>query len=192
MGQYFHPVNLDKDKKHLVAHDFDNGLKLMEHSYLGNNLMNAVERLLMPGGEWHKDRIVWAGDYADGEPDTITDENKEGITIYSMLEDWNKLKPSDVNTDDVPAEFRYICNHTKKQFVDKQSVKPMTQEWAETEGEPWKVHPLSLLTCEGNGRGGGDYRGDNPLVGTWARDSISIESEKPEGYEELDGTFVED
>jgi hypothetical protein len=48
-----------------------------------------------------------------------------------------------------------------------------------------KYHPLPLLTCEGNGRGGGDYRGDSPLIGSWARDIISVEEVKPEGFEEL-------
>lgn len=44
------------------------------------------------------------------------------------------------------------------------------------ENNGWTVHPLPLLTAEGNGRGGGDYHEQNPdieLVGTWARDSIS-------------------
>jgi hypothetical protein len=40
------------------------------------------------------------------------------------------------------------------------------------------LHPLPLLTAEGNGRGGGDFRGDDPqnLVGSWARDLISVEA----------------
>ena len=42
------------------------------------------------------------------------------------------------------------------------------------------LHPLSLLTAEGNGRGGGDYNGPNmDMVGTWARDVISMENEAP-------------
>jgi hypothetical protein len=73
--------------------------------------------------------------------------------------------------------YRYIINHSKKQFVDKMASK------AEEEG--MKYHPLPLLTCEGNGRGGGDYRGDSPLIGSWARDVISVEVEAPADYKEL-------
>ena len=53
-------------------------------------------------------------------------------------------------------------NHTKKVYVKKNG----------------RFHPLSLLTAEGNGSGGGDYYGPNiDMVGTWARDIISMEDE---------------
>jgi hypothetical protein len=65
-------------------------------------------------------------------------------------------------------------NHTKKVFVDKTKV---------PESEGWRIHPLPLLTAEGNDRGGGDYRYNNEeekeVVGSWARDVISIEKENP-------------
>jgi hypothetical protein len=54
------------------------------------------------------------------------------------------------------------------------------------------IHPLSLLTAEGNGRGGGDYRGAHEdLVGSWARDVISVEREAPAGFTELECEFSE-
>jgi len=65
-------------------------------------------------------------------------------------------------------------NHTKKEYV----VKPRKGEY----------HPLSLLTAEGNGRGGGDYRGSGD-VGRWARDIISMEDDIPEGYTAYDPGF---
>jgi hypothetical protein len=48
-----------------------------------------------------------------------------------------------------------------------------------------QLHPLPILTCEGNGRGGGDYFGNYAYVGAWARDLISLEAIAPEGYTEL-------
>ena len=33
--------------------------------------------------------------------------------------------------------------------------------------------------------GGGDFHGESPLIGLWARDIISIEKEQPLDYEEL-------
>lgn len=51
------------------------------------------------------------------------------------------------------------------------------------------VHPLPLLVCEGNGRGGGDYCGPGEDdCGRWARDVISLERSKPsseKGYVEF-------
>ena len=77
------------------------------------------------------------------------------------------------------SKFRYIVNHDKKQFVDKTKV-PEIKDW-----EGARLHPLPLLTCEGNGRGGGDFRGEDKRIGMWARDLISIEKEMPSDFEEL-------
>ena len=63
--------------------------------------------------------------------------------------------------------------------------------------DTWTVHPLPLLTCDGNGRGGGDWHEENPdgtekenakLVGTWAYDHISVTNDKKncEGLTELE------
>lgn len=50
-----------------------------------------------------------------------------------------------------------------------------------------KIHPLPLLTCEGNGRGGGDFRTENEdylkLIGSWARNRITIQTKKTKRYE---------
>ena len=39
MGQYYMPLLIGSDKKILrfYSHHYDNGLKLMEHSWVGNN-----------------------------------------------------------------------------------------------------------------------------------------------------------
>ena len=64
-------------------------------------------------------------------------------------------------------------------YVDKNKVPKDASNWG------WKLHPLPLLTCEGNGRGGGDFHGSNELIGTWARDVISVAAKKPKGFKEL-------
>ena len=52
---------------------------------------------------------------------------------------------------------------------------------------------VPLLVAEGNGRGGGDYHGINQIiVGTWARDVISVENNIQEGYTELECKFDDD
>jgi len=169
MGQYYYPIILNSDGKIIVwmcAFNYRNGLKLLEHSYLGNNFVSTFEFGLSPEGPHHKSRVVWAGDYADADPDQ---ENN----LYRMCDEYTMIMPQEKET----TIYRYIVNHSKKQFVDKMACK--------SGEEGMKYHPLPLLTCEGNGRGGGDYRGDSPLIGSWARDIISVEEVKPEGFEEL-------
>lgn len=173
MGQYYKPVSVEK-KQFVYSHNYDNGLKLMEHSYIGNNFVEAVEGLLIEGGAWYKDKIVWAGDYADSE----TDEESENF--YHIVGD-NEIKPEHKPIDH--KIYRYLVNYTLKQYVDLASI--------EEAKDSWTIHPLPLLTCDGNGRGGGDYRGDNPLVGTWARSSIAIEKHIPRGYKQISGNFKE-
>ena len=186
MGQYYKPVNLDKIQ-HLYSWDYDNGLKLMEHSYIGNSFVGAVENLLMPNGNWHKTRIVWAGDYADPEirPDgTVMTREEDGHVyeqnLYGLFNEENNtlIKPTKTN---VPKKFKYICNHSKKEYVlvDRSDDGRLI------------VHPLPLLTCEGNGNGGGDYYGDESFVGSWARDVISVEEKKPEGFKRIKPEFYD-
>jgi len=141
----------------------------MEHSYVGNNFVEAVESLIRPEGMFYRSRLVWAGDYAD---------NEEGLDVNLYMLSSNKINDAKMSypTESNMSTYRYIVNHTKKQYVIK---------------KPYTIHPLPLLTSEGNGRGGGDYRGDNVLVGTWARDIISVEQECPVGYSELVCEFSE-
>jgi len=61
MGQYYKGVNLDK-REFIQPHDYDNGAKLMEHSYIENPLLDTVEHLFSPKGNWYKTRFVWTGD----------------------------------------------------------------------------------------------------------------------------------
>jgi len=141
--------------------------------------MDVIENLLSPEGSWHKCSLVWAGDYADGEGGT----DKEGdLNLYSLTsseDDRNKINP-----EEGESKWRYIVNHSKFEYIDKENITTVNENG-------WKIHPLSLLTCEGNGRGGGDFLGDDWRVGTWARDIISMESSVPEKYQEVDGNFKE-
>ena len=176
MGQYYRPTVLEK-KEWLNSHDYNNGLKLTEHSWLENDFVNAVETLLVKGGKWFKCRLVWAGDYADAE---------KGINknLYSLCE--KKLNPkAKEDIEKHNEDFPFIVNHDKKEFVDKSK--------GVEDSEGWKIHPLPLLTCEGNGDGNGDFFGKDTkkLVGSWSRDKISIEKEKPKGFKELIFDLVE-
>jgi len=80
MGQYYLLVNLDK-KQYLHPHRFGDGLKLLEFGCGNSGTMTGLAILLADGngrgggdlrsddpiiGSWARDRIVVAGDYADG------------------------------------------------------------------------------------------------------------------------------
>ena len=213
MGQYYMPVILDSKKKkplgYACSHDFGNGLKLMEHSYIGNEFVSFIESLLIGTPK----NLVWAGDYADGEAqkdvpksilnkivkeiksDDCSDEDKkrylnnlvsDGVNFYTMADHTPKLKPTSAKLITIGRnKHNFLVNHNKKEFVDKSKLKEI---------KDWKgvsIHPLPLLTCEGNGRGGGDFRGENKLIGTWARDSISVETKQPVGFKEIVPNFKE-
>ena len=181
MGQYYYPVNIDKKPhEYLYSHD---GLKLMEHSYIydnGNNFVGAVLNLLTPDGAWYKSRIVWAGDYADSEDGTIDAEHKDGVNLHSQADiDGLRIKPD--ATDFNYQAYPFLVNWTKKCAV----------AFPERNEQVLTVNPLPLLTCEGNGRGGGDYQKEDSRVGSWARDVISVEEKVPDGFAVENGVFTE-
>ena len=155
-------------------------------------------------------KIVWAGDYADNEdPKTLSKEEikphvnndseywnekkllVEGINLYSLANNVGKLThdediPKDKSKYDynfkkiAPLKAKYLINYDKKEFVDKSKTPK--------DNDGWRIHPLPLLTCEGNGRGGGDFRGESELIGRWSRDKIGVASRKadiPKDFKEV-------
>ncbi len=178
MGQYYKFIILannsskENNKEYILLvidpHSYGEGSKLMEHSYLNTKMMNTVEYLISKYGKFYKSRIVWAGDYADEEPG---EEDEDGpMNLYRLAEYYSGY------TRLVSNSFgRYIVNHTKKLYVDKE-IK-LNDNYNNI------IHPLPLLISEGNGSGGGDYNGNNQhLCGSWARDVISMEEEIPDDY----------
>lgn len=200
MGQYYIAVILEAASgagQPDVIHHYMliRGHKMMEHAYLFNNNLIIFELHLLALKS--PQRIVWAGDYANSEPDGVTIYQKcflmenggeDGDDSELLAEGKVKViekKPESILYGHI-AELDlhpYIVNHTKKQYVDKNAIPP--NELGEY------FHPLPLLTCEGNGAGGGDFMEDDPedLVGSWARDYISLESSvehlKSEGFTEV-------
>ena len=148
-----------------MSWDFDEGAKLMEHSYLGVVFPESVVGLLAD----RPARVVWAGDYADDEPGTETN-------LYVTA-------TGDVLASD-PRPHRFIVNLDREEYVDTDAVAP--------DQHGYKIHPLPLLTCEGNGRGGGDFMGNNEYVGAWSRDLLAATDARPNGLEEIIPNFSED
>ena len=194
MGQFFRVVNV-KSKAWVSLAPNE---KMLEHCYQDNDGVLIVDKLLRKDGLWWKQPVVWAGFYADDESDLfLPDEDSEdkNATKPANLYDYAdrhglQLSSSPQSNNTTPC--RYVLNHDKKQFVDIFTLP--VDKWGH------KVHPLCLLTAEGNGRGGGDYKrkssnfhelcADFHLVGSWARDPISVQDEEPDSdFEELKVQF---
>lgn len=173
MGQYFVAVLAAGDQKFhaenplsvVASWRYDNGAKMMEHAYIGNRFVRRVEQYIYQ----NPTRVVWAGDYA--EPDPGGDTN-----LYTQVEECVSLLPLPEDSAPSADNFRYLVNHSQNLYIDLVDYQVETTLLSEM-----PVNPLPLLTAEGNGRGGGDYfesRGTHyDLVGSWARDSISIEND---------------
>ena len=125
-------------------------------------------------GRWSGKRIVWAGDYAD--PEEFRVDN-----LYSIMEGTGLQ----MLIEAIPEDYKYLINLDKKEYVDKSKCPIHNDKWQT------RIHPLPLLTADGNGRGGGDYRRDNDLVGSWARNRIALVKDIPEGFTELIPNFTE-
>ena len=210
MGQYYHPCILKKNwktanqpvKMTLYSWDYDNGAKLMEHSYVGNEFVMAVMYLLAHGMKGHP--FVWCGDYADKKvtkayPKEIKHEYDGEVEFEGTLDIYEKAsdlveggsghglyelyKRAIPNYSQLHS-YKYIINRTKNEYVTVPNFKP----------NAWVVHPLPLLCADGNGRGGGDYGEEWPdadMVGRWAYDIIDVSDDKSEvkGYKRITPKF---
>lgn len=216
MGQYYRIINVDK-REVLYSFDFGNGQKLMEWSWNGNPMVRAMLNLMED--EWKGDRVYVCGDYAEDDScEPWSDAYRDTLSeipdgIYSASSTFLHRIPDDKeliefrdnfdNTKEVSVEdfeWRYIYNHDLHCYID---LKHCPLEWAwfgkDENGNDNEcassIFPLSLLLAMGNGRGGGDYRGDNDdLCGSWCDSvqSIEITQEKLDcDYEEYCPDFTE-
>lgn len=187
MGQYYNIIIKPQGEEKVHAYDrtIDGEYtmaKLMEHSWYLNPMVNAISEKL-----YNKpSQIAWVGDYAD--------ENELYHCAYPKNGKYCKLHKTEFTLNG-----RYLVNHTKKLILDCWGyvVKSIEQN-PDKKYNRWVIHPLPLLTALGNGRGGGDYRGNNEdKVGSWAWDTLEIvdwerkEELKKQDYQDFDILFLE-
>lgn len=210
MGQYYNPCVLKKNWKtaknpveaSLKCYDYGNGAKLMEHSYIGNSFARSIEFLLANQFKGHP--FVWCGDYADkvetrtGKHDIYCDASHFIYEDYDSQDNNNKSRAYMALAGTIPAMpewkegvewnpyetipyYKYLINYSKKQYC----TIPVN------DNDKYQVHPLPLLTCSGNGRGGGDYRLEDLRVGSWAFDRIGLTNDNAEikGFKRISGLF---
>lgn len=179
------------------------GLKMMEHSYFGNKMVNHVMYDLMRNSmrKHSVSRIIWMSDYAMGmNPDDRFggDDDYERNSLCRVAQalpsGWlNNLRAKADNEEkskSALAPAGYIVNVDKDEYItayhDRLDGDPQTQEY-------WNknINPLPLLTQFNEG-GGGNYRGTNmDKLGTWALDKLNYRLKEPTGMECLDGLFME-
>lgn len=175
MGQYYMPLLRKPRGKRYVdtvfyAHQFDNGLKLIEHSYVGNNFVNEVWMQLIDTPS----RVYWFGDY--------TRKGDAGLSAY-YVKKYKRIfvnKNTDFYTvpfgspnapEDIQVLYPILVNHTKKEYVDIRSLRPVEKLFDYT------PCPLPLLTATSNGRGSGDYDESQPGyedIGIWSGDLLEV------------------
>ncbi len=214
MGQYYIPTLISQNGAihSLYSHSYNNGLKLMEHSYIGNDFVNAVCTQI-----WHNPTVIaWIGDYSDEpyEGEYCKDIPKDRfMEIYRVVWGENnestRIHPKPYGHLTMKNCRRYLVNHTKQIYIDMQEYIQRNQ-WHEsgTWTKIYKngrvdqkhydynscIHPLPLLTACGNGRGGGDYHDcfpDYDKVGTWAFCEIELTGKRPKDYEQVMYHFTE-
>ena len=204
MGQYYNAVMkgsrcatynryivIDGAREYMLA-------KLTEHSWWGNKYVEGVSKALFESAAPR--RVAWVGDYARSFLQSINAESFNGLTQKDIVRlhkcAW-KAKGVDVPDNSFTLKGLFLVNHTKKEYV---ACDPYYERCAvpDADGFKWCLHPLPLLTCIGNGQGGGDfYEGEYTRgstyenVGRWAWDLISIAEHAPEGFTELKPIFRE-
>lgn len=200
MGQYYMPTIIDDQDRvvSLLAHDFDNGLKLMEHSWIGNDFVNAVLLLLHNTPK----RLAWVGDYSNeyaGDAYEVL-PFEDFMRYYNIVWDENFVTMKSEQFTDTKAPLidghttgMYFINHTKRVYIDVAVY--IAKNIGTGDNAGWCINPLPLLTACGNGRGGGDYNYHAKVglesVGTWAFDLIEVGDKIPEEYESVMYEFRE-
>ncbi|MEE3405687.1 MAG: hypothetical protein VZR73_16540 [Acutalibacteraceae bacterium] len=180
MGQYYRPVTKDKEGNITAYSRAVDGeytmAKLTEHSWWDNPFVCTLTKKLLHNPM----QVAWVGDYA--EKDEFDAE--ERLCEYAWGEDADE---QDVTRDELRLDGKFLVNHSQKVYLNCNAYKENSLD-----GHDWILHPLPLLTAIGNGKGGGDYRGCNANhVGDWCWDLISVEDAPPEGYREVEYTFID-
>lgn len=162
-----------------------NGVKLMEHSWIGNSFMDSLSALIYK----HPLQIAWVGDYADDFkwPEGQSEFKPSPNYLWDIA--WKDNREEiDIEGSEFDYNGKYLVNHTLQDCIS-------FDEYIENSIEDkWAIHPLSLLTACGNDLGGGDFHEGYmgyENVGDWCWDEISIEDEIPEGYNPVEFVFKE-
>ena len=84
MGQYYQPIIIFPDGSSVTfdSHQYGCGIKLMEHSWIGNEFVNAVYSKILSNPR----RVAWIGDYSNDDYETCKE------IMYNKLRKLKKHK----------------------------------------------------------------------------------------------------
>lgn len=210
MGQYYGAYTENpNDKNDYHVYLSPGCLKLMEQSWLKNDMVNGVMANLLENPQ----KVAWIGDYSNDDCGFFT---YGGLSYEEFCEKYNRVFPKDDISvskknytyfkwnDKISSEQRqliedlstaYIINHSQKCYISLDEYREAYKE--KSDGTDWIVHPLPLFTACGNGQGGGDYYPDDEdllaPVGSWAFDIIEgvYNIEKiPTGYKDISTQYL--
>ncbi|MDR3239031.1 MAG: hypothetical protein LBT44_02955 [Clostridiales bacterium] len=203
MGQYYTALVIDESNKvtKLSPRSFDSFSKLTEHSWIGNDFVNAVYSLIHN----RRRKVAWIGDYAmepylpDEDPYARMMPVSEFKELYDLAHgDKNGISSGfffskDLSCLDYDTTGMFLVNHDLAVYLD--IAEYIKQSSVMEKDGPWCLSPLPLLTACGNGRGGGDFHESHTGyddVGIWAFNRVEYTDKIPDGYHEAKYRFAED
>tara|TARA_Y100001938_G_scaffold149253_1_gene235440 strand:- start:496 stop:972 length:477 start_codon:yes stop_codon:yes gene_type:complete len=75
------------------------------------------------------------------------------------------------------GQYYKLCNIDKKEYLNPHTFGNGFKLMEFTSDGQGVLQGLSILLANGNGRGGGDFRHESHLIGSWAGDRITIEGD---------------
>lgn len=85
------------------------------------------------------------------------------------------------------GQYYYVVNVDKRQYLNPHKFADGLKLLEFGASQHGTMTALAILLSSGCGRGGGDLRGGNPIIGTWAGDRIVVAGDYAD-----DGAFVSD
>lgn len=214
MGQYYTPIILNGTGGKVIGsfspYDYQNGMKLMEHSYIGNQLVDSVvaKALYVSVSTGKTVTLAWVGDYATLEEDIrtgyYTGQNRDYERIFNRAQraadnEVDRIPPDD---EEIKKAFKNVNNVVFYNNIRKEKLSLQDYRKAQIanrlanglppyrdDPEDFIIHPIPLLTALGNGKGGGDYSGScMEWIGKWALHPLWI---VPEGVSDPEGEWTD-
>lgn len=183
MGQYYR-IAIRKDGEKQISLIRPDGVKMMEHAYIGNFACQAAFKMLLNNPA----RVAWVGDYTLRHPDNKPAYIKRAelfknrpearkFVLAAARQAWERKHEKLVDIDEIgmvePDEDIVIINHTKQQYINLARYKRLFSY--ESWGHTWCINPLAILCDASQEFAGGDYCGANiSFDGLWSGDVIEV------------------
>jgi len=183
MGQYFIAVvqatkyNEKRKflKKQFIIKPFYS--KLLAHSGVNDFeprlVANLMHQLYVEG--WST-QLVWLGDYHQENfgCKKLYEKLRDKVTPYEMryVNDETFVKFKGVKEFSIAKDYRYLINSEKCEYID-------FKKYLIDDNLDCLLHPIVMLTADGNGKGGGDYFNQENWrdIGRWKYDTIIVSDE---------------